>query len=251
VITKMDFPEAGKLLEALALARASVADGATAFGQAPPTVVNHNVVSAYGGVVSSWNVPEALPVFGNTAAANACLTAHFESTNLLSSVLTAFANTLDSDVERLKVAIMMFHEADGASADLMLQSAKGLDVFSAHLAVRDKNTAVQDEQIQAGQLDQLRTASGTDAGSAIVAGDFNSEPGSPDSPFGQALDRFGEHGYDPHGGDLHDGQGGTSESHYAIDYLMPRGVATTPATRWDREKSDHDGQVVEVTIPDW
>ena len=174
--------------------------------------------------------------------------AHYESKIVMDTVLPAFANTLDADVERLKVAVMLFHQTDGAAADQMLQAAKGLDVFSAHLST---GANPQGEANRAGQLDTMLGQTGTDAGASIVAGDFNNSPTGGDTPFGQSLNRYGQHGYDVHAGDLNDGQGGTSASHLPIDYVMPRGVGSSTATRWGRDQSDHDGQVVDVTIADW
>ncbi|MCT2584468.1 hypothetical protein [Actinophytocola gossypii] len=84
----------------------------------------------------------------------------------------------------------------------------------------------------------------------IVTGDFNATSGG-NSPSAREIRELGGQGFDVNGGDIHDGKGGASLSHKPIDHVLPRGVGSSEATRWDRRQSDHDGQEVDVTLPNW
>ncbi|GIH08198.1 hypothetical protein Rhe02_62650 [Rhizocola hellebori] len=247
--TKMDFPEVDKLLGELSRARDAVGGGAKSFGEASETLGWSSYTTAIGGSVGSWSIPQPELVFGDTEGGGQCWSAHYECKIVMDTVLPAFANTLDSDIERLKTAVMLFHQTDGENADRMLQAARGgLDVLTAHLST---GANPEGEANRAGQLDKMFGQTGNDANATLVTGDFNNSPTGVDTPFGKSLNQYGQHGFDVHAGDLHDGQGGTSASHLPIDYVIPRGVGSTEATRWGRDESDHDGQVVDVTIPDW
>ncbi|WP_194814977.1 endonuclease/exonuclease/phosphatase family protein [Nocardia sp. XZ_19_385] len=165
----------------------------------------------------------------------------------------AFAGTVDSDAERLKSAIALYRVMDAENAEeLMLQNSNMLDFLSTHL------TRTKGDKHAGDQADQIAKLRGLVAdirnGNVVVGGDFNAEAGG-DSPSAQEIRNFDLDGFDTKAGTIHDGPGGqpkgTSEQHYPIDHVLPRGVGSTPAERWDRGESDHDGQRVDVTMPAW
>ena len=130
--TKMDFPEVDKLLGELSRARDAVGGGAKNFGEASETLGWNSYTTVVAGSVGSWSVPQPELVFGDTEGGGQCWSAHYECKIVMDTVLPAFANTLDSDVERLKTAVALFHQTDGENADRMLQAARGgLDVVTA------------------------------------------------------------------------------------------------------------------------
>lgn len=166
----------------------------------------------------------------------------------MDATLKAFAKTADSDAERLELALALYRKTDADSADNLLEANRNrLDVLSTHLTLNTDGHA----QDQAAQINRLRGLAGDQSqGNTVVAGDFNAES-TGNSPSAQGIRNFGGQGFDVGAGDIHDGKGGTSASHRRIDHVLPRGVGSSEATRWDRDQSDHDGQVVDLTLPSW
>lgn len=189
--------------------------------------------------------------FGNTGEGLACHSAHSETYTAGTSTVKAFAGTVDSDAERLKMALGLYRIMDDENAEQWLMlNGHVLDFLSTHLSTGDKHAPLQADQIRnlRGLVADLRD------GNVIVGGDFNATS-TGNSPSSQAIRNFGLDGYDTGAGTINDGPGGqpkgTSESHHPIDHVLPRGVGTAPAERWDRGESDHDGQRVDVTMPSW
>jgi endonuclease/exonuclease/phosphatase (EEP) superfamily protein YafD len=184
--------------------------------------------------------------FGNTGAGATCSNAHGQAQSSMGAVLKGMANTVDADAERLEMALALYRKTEADAADELLKKRNQLDVFSAQISNAGEHAKEQTKEI-----DELRLLAGEEyVGNTVVAGDFNSvSTGGSESA--QAIREFGDNGFDVHAGDIGDGLGGTSLRHHPIDYLMPRGVGATPAQRWDRDPSDHDGQVVDVTLSNW
>ncbi|MGY1901245.1 endonuclease/exonuclease/phosphatase family protein [Nocardia gipuzkoensis] len=189
--------------------------------------------------------------FGNTPGGVACHSTHSEAYTAGTNTVKAFAGTVDSDAERLKMAITLYRLMDDQNAENLLKlNPHVLDFLSTHLSKGDKDAAEQ-----AAQIDTLRgLVAGPPFNSVVVGGDFNAVS-EDSSPSAQAIRKFAGDGFDTDAGALNDrpaGQPqGTSASYRPIDHVLPRGVGTTPAERWDRDESDHDGQRVDVTLPAW
>lgn len=235
--TAMDFDEVDRLLTALRDATSVLQQGDTTFS------------SDTSG--DSW-LPDVLEpgtqMFGNTAAGGRCRDAYFEDRSAMKALLGAFASTADADAERLEFAIHLFRTEDAAAADRMLRTGRDeLNVFSTHI---DKD---DDDARQAEEIDRVGRIADDPAGAnTILAGDFNTEHDNEDEQGDQAINRLEEErGFDVDAGRLNDGEGGTSSGGNYIDYIMGRGVGSTEAERWDRERSDHDGMTTDVTVTEW
>jgi hypothetical protein len=248
--TTIEFGEVETLTKEVHRAAAEVTKGGAAWTGAPSTGwVGGSRVTFHNGVPHASTVP-TVSAFGNTGAASACMSAYQQAESAMRGVMTAFGNTLDSDAERLELVVALFRQVDAEAADRMLQANRNrLDVFSAHL---DTGHGDGGDARRARQIDRLLGLTGNSPAGAgtVVAGDFNSLS-TDGSQSAQAIRRYGTQGFDVNQGDIHDGRGGTSASHRRIDHLMPRGLGASEATRWDRGQSDHDGQVVDVTLPGW
>ncbi|MFG1793280.1 endonuclease/exonuclease/phosphatase family protein [Nocardia sp. NPDC049149] len=189
--------------------------------------------------------------FGNTFEGGSCNSAHSGAFTAATATLKAFAATVDSDAERLKLALALYKSMDAKSAEQLLRlNRNALDVYSAHMS-----TGGEWAGLQAGQIDRLRALiGGPNQGNTVIGGDFNAASGGND-PSAQAIRRFADQGVDPYAGVIHDGPNGapvgTSANHYPIDHVLPRGIGASEAQRWARDESDHDGQRVDVTLPAW
>jgi hypothetical protein len=232
--SKVDFDQLAHLGSEVRRAQSSLDAGVQGFAGAPK-------------VGSSPFVPgSGSTAFGNTGAGATCANAHGQAQGAMGDVLQGMANTIDADAERLELALALYRKTDADAADDMLKQHNQLDVFSAQLSNAGPHAAEQTAEI-----DRLRGLAGDQtAGNTVVAGDFNSGSSGASSS-AQAIREFGDQGFDVNAGDIHDGKGGTSLNHHPIDFVMPRGVGASSAQRWDRDQSDHDGQVVDVTLSDW
>ncbi|MEV6275076.1 hypothetical protein [Nocardia sp. NPDC051832] len=192
--------------------------------------------------------------FGNTPGGLACRAAHTEAHGAAKNTLKAFGGTVDGDVERLKLAVGLYLTMDDANAEkFLLSNGNMLDFLSAHLSNLGENNKHSGDQ--AAQIAKLRgLVSGLENGNVVVSGDFNAKADG-DKPSAPEIQNFGPHGFDTDADRIYDGPGGaprgTSESYNEIDHVLPRGVGTTEAERWDRGESDHDGQRLDITIPAW
>lgn len=246
--SKVDFDEVRKLATEVRRAQSSLDAGVQGFANAPsPQPSPPSQTSVIAGSPKTWTFP-ADTTFGNTNAGAACLSAHSQARSTMDAALRAFAKTADSDAERLESALALYRKTDADSADNILAANRNrLDVLTSHLTLNTDGHA----QDQAAQVNRLRGLAGdVSQGNTVVSGDFNTES-TGNSGSAQGIRAFGGQGFDVHGGDINDGKGGTSASHRRIDHLMPRGVGASEATRWDRDQSDHDGQVVDLTMPNW
>ncbi|MFC6015332.1 endonuclease/exonuclease/phosphatase family protein [Plantactinospora solaniradicis] len=235
--SRVDFNEVRKLGTEVRRAQSALDAGVQGFSNAPSPATS----------VRQGRLPVATP-FGNTSAGAACLGAQQQASSTMGGVLKAFAATVDSDAERLELALALYRTTDAEAADKLLKTNRNrVDLFSTHLSVADDGHA----QDQAKQITELRTMAGDqNLGNTVVAGDFNALS-TGNSPSAQAIRDFGRQGFDVNAGDIHDGRGGTSASNRRIDHVLPRGVGASEATRWDRTPSDHDGQVVDLTLSNW
>lgn len=240
-VNKVDLDQVENLVAAVRSAQSSLDTGVQLLLQAPSSApvsssrVNRSLIALGGS-------------FGNTSGGAACQLAYSEVKPTMDAVLKTFAATADSDAERLELALATYRKTDAESADTLLEINRNkLDVISTHLTKADKEHGPD----QAAQINRLRGLAGDPLeGSTVVAGDFNAVA-TGDSPSAQGIREFGGQGFDVGAGDIHDGKGGTSENHHPIDHVLPRGVGSSEARRWDRGESDHDGQVVDVTLPSW
>ena len=232
----MDFDEVDRLLTALRQATSVLQQGAETFSA--------NTTG------DSW-LPDILEpgskMFGNTPEGQRCREAYAEDRPVMAAVISAFAVTAEADAERLAFAVHLFQTEDAESADRMLRTGRDrLDVFSTHIDKGDNVPRQADEINLVGRLaDDPRGAN------TVIAGDFNTEHDG-DGLADEAVNNLeDDRGFDVDAGRLNDGQGGTSSSGRYIDYIMSRGVGSTEAERWDRERSDHDGMTTDLTVTDW
>ncbi|HEX6681951.1 MAG TPA: endonuclease/exonuclease/phosphatase family protein [Candidatus Limnocylindrales bacterium] len=235
--TAMDFDEVDRLLTALRQATSVLEQGGETFS------------SNTSG--NSW-LPDIFEpgskMFGNTPEGERCRDAYVEDRSTMKALMGAFATTADADAERLEFAIHLFRTEDNDAADRMLRAGRDeLNVFSTHI---DKD---DDDARQGEEIDRVGRIVDDPAGAnTVLAGDFNTEHGNEDEQGDQAINRLEEdRGFDVDAGRLNDGEGGTSSGGNHIDYIMGRGVGSTDAERWDRERSDHDGMTTDVTVTDW
>ncbi|MGW4365744.1 endonuclease/exonuclease/phosphatase family protein [Nocardia takedensis] len=187
-------------------------------------------------------------IFGNTTAGKQLLSTHeWSAFPAVKAAMAAFAGTVEADAEQLDLAVTLYGSMDLDNAEEFLKlNGQGLEIVSTHLSNGGDHGAEQ-----AAQIARLRQLFGTGPlGNIVIGGDFNASANG-DSPSAQEIRAFGDQGFAVDAGRIYDGLGGTSASHQPIDHVLPRGVGTSAAERWDREESDHDGQNVEVTLPAW
>ncbi len=234
--TVMDFDEVGNLLTALRQAATTLESGSETF-------------RANTGTTGLFDIVESMvevPMFGDTAGGRSINVAYTGGQPVMATLLSAFASTTDADAERLEFAIRLFQTEDAEAADRMLRAGRDrLDVFSTHIDKGDNDSRQADEINTVGELaDDPRS-------NTVIAGDFNTEHDGDDLADEAINNLEDERGFDVDAGRISDGQGGTSSEGNYIDYTMTRGVGATEATRWDRERSDHDGIRTNVTVTDW
>lgn len=235
--TAMDFDEVDRLLTALRQATSVLEESAESFSA--------------GTTGDSWLVPDIIEpgskMFGNTPEGSRCREAYAEDRPVMASLMSAFASTADADAERLAFAIHLFQTEDANSADSMLRAGRDrLDVFSTHIDKGD------DDARQAEEIDTVgRLADDPRGANTVIAGDFNTEHDGDDRADAAINNLEDDRGFDVDAGRLNDGEGGTSSSGRYIDYIMGRGVGSTEAERWDRDRSDHDGMTTDLTVTDW
>jgi hypothetical protein len=245
-LSKVDLDEVENLATQVRRAQSSLDAGVQGFSAAPSPALAP--APRLTGNALSVQMGPTLPhasAFGNTSGGLACLSAHAGARSTMDATLKAFAATVDSDAERLELAVALYRKTDAENADRMLEINRNrLDVITAQLTTNEKHAH---EAQQAAEIEALRRLAGDEtAGNTVVTGDFNAGPNA-----STGVRNFERNGLDVHGGDIHDGVGGTSLKHRPIDYVMPRGVGAAEARRWDRDPSDHDGQVVDLTMPYW
>ncbi|GIH03767.1 hypothetical protein Rhe02_18340 [Rhizocola hellebori] len=234
--TAMDFAEVDTLLATLRQATTTLEGGAQTFRANTST----------GGLFDILESLIEAPMFGNTAGGRSLGLAYSSCQPVMAALLEAFTATSDADGERLEFAIRLFQTEDADAADRMLRAGRDrLDVFSTHVDKGD------DDARQAEEINTIGELADDPRSNTIVSGDFNTEH-SGDDLADDAINSLGEdRGFDVDAGRIDDGHDGTSSGGKFIDYTMTRGVGSTEATRWDHERSDHDGIRTDVTVTDW
>lgn len=252
--SKVDLDELQKLATEIRRAQSSLDAGVKGFANAPAASPTPPSVTTtiYGVPTQHYLSPST--TFGNTSAGDTCLGEHQQARSAMDSTLKAFAGTIESDAERLAMAKSTYEKVDAEQADRMLAISRNqLDILTTHLSTTGKNAELVGQQAE--QINQLRGLVGDrSTGNMVVTGDFNAQAQAPKpefEPSAQAIRNFGGNGFDINGGVIDDGRGGTSKSNLPIDHVMPRGVGAVEAQRWRRDQSDHDGQDVDITMPNW
>ncbi|MEQ4300911.1 endonuclease/exonuclease/phosphatase family protein [Plantactinospora sp. B6F1] len=253
--TKVDYPQLEKLADEVRRAETAIDAGINTLRGSDSGVPTLNTTPKITGnrLTPSVSLSPAPTLFGNTEAGSACHGAHGWAKSVMIDVLVAFSGTLDSDRDRLNMAIALYRDADARSesrlkVDALLKANRNqLDVLSTHITLNHG-----DDKPQPGQINRLGQLLGNESqGNTVVGGDFNSVAND-DSPSAQALRGYAGRGFDLGASTIHDGWGGTSATNRPIDHLLPRGVgAAGEAHRFDRQQSDHDGQLVDVRLPSW
>jgi hypothetical protein len=251
--SKVDFHELQGLINQVRRAQSSLDAGVQGFSGAPAPTPTPTTISLgrTGGLPTGQVSLSPTTTFGNTDAGATCLNAHSQARSTMDGTLKAFARTVDSDAERLEASMAAYKKMDAESADNLLATNRNqLDILTAHLA-----NGGETANLQAAEIAKLRGLTGDPTnGNMVVSGDFNAASEG-NSPSAQQIQQFGKHGFDVDAGDIHDGPGGslrgTSLTHKPIDQLMPRGLGASEAQRWARAQSDHDGQEVDLTLPNW
>ncbi|MCM6773906.1 endonuclease/exonuclease/phosphatase family protein [Nocardia sp. CDC159] len=255
---KVDYAELEKLQTETARAQSALAHGLQILGAAAAGASGRGVPTFNMGRVSY----QPYTPFGNTSEGGACAAAHGDAFAGVGAAVRAFAATVDSDAERLKLAITLYKVMDHRNAEEFLRNNRnGLDLFSTHLSKNDTSEQAQQQLMQLRHL--LGLAGGPLSGNTVIAGDLNAvaDPRDvpKDKPFklpsAEAIRNFDNQNFDHRAGEIHDGPDGrlkgTSAGNAPIDHVLPRGVGTAPAERWQRWESDHDGQRVDVAMPAW
>lgn len=232
----MEYEQVGWLADQVAAAATGLSGGGTDLSAAPGLAISIPLPLVADPVIAT------APAFGNTDAAHDCLSAYHHALGAADDAVTRLGAVLDTDVQRLGAAVTTFQQMDHAAADRVFSAAgQGVNVYSAHLHSDGSN---DDDFVRAGQIDRLRQAID---GPALLGADLNAEldDGNLSSA---AVARFGDDGFDVNAGEV----GGTSHSGRSIDYVMPvDGITAGNPTLVDGGTSDHDGQRVDVAIPNW
>ncbi|MFI7701894.1 endonuclease/exonuclease/phosphatase family protein [Nonomuraea sp. NPDC049480] len=194
--------------------------------------------------------------FGNTSKATTAGSAHAEVQAAAGSLAEVLIGVLGSDADRLRKVVKAFKELDDEIADRLFAGAgRGFDVYSAH--VHSHGLHEYDDFVRTGQIDKLHDAMNT--GPSLLGGDLNVVTNNGDNPknnsSGDAVNAFTQEGYTVYSGAVNDNGDivGTSPSGTRIDHVAGSGAFTMDQqpTLADGATSDHDGQVVDVQVPDW
>ncbi|TMR97443.1 endonuclease/exonuclease/phosphatase family protein [Nonomuraea basaltis] len=241
----MKFGPVGKLADEVDGARTAVEEGRKALSDSPGAVTYVPVPSVPGS-----------NAFGNTSKATEAGSAHASVQASADSLAEIFIGVLDSDGERLRKVIKAFKDLDDEIADrLFANAAKGFDVYSAH--VHSHGLHEYDDYVRTGQINRLHEA--MNGGPSLLGGDLNVITNNGDNPkntsSGDAIGDMAGEGYTVYSGATNaDGDiVGTSPSGTRIDHVAGSPALTMDGqpTLMDGSTSDHDGQVVDVQVPDW
>ncbi|MEV0619434.1 hypothetical protein AB0I81_39370 [Nonomuraea sp. NPDC050404] len=241
----MKFGPMGKLADEVDGARTAVEKGRKSLSESPGAVTYVPVP----GVPGSNS-------FGNTSKATTAGSAHASVQSSAESLAEILVAVLDSDGDRLRKVIKAFKELDDDIADrLFAKAAKGFDVYSAH--VHSHGLHEYDDYVRTGQIDRLHEA--MNGGPSLMGGDLNVVTNNGVNPknttSGDAIGDMSREGYTVYSGATNDDGRvvGTSPSGTRIDHVAGSpafGMGEQP-TLMDGATSDHDGQVVDVQVPDW
>ncbi|MER6946161.1 hypothetical protein ABT294_19220 [Nonomuraea sp. NPDC000554] len=241
----MKFDPVSKLADQVDEARKKVEEGRTALAGGPGAVTYVPVSS----------VPSA-NAFGNTAKANPAGSAHADLQVAADRLAEILAGVLDSDEARLRKVIKAFKELDDKVADRLFAGAsKGFDVYSAH--VHSHGLHGYDDYVRTGQIDKLHDA--MNGGPSLLGADLNAVTNNGDDPkntsSGAAIHAFKQEGYTVYSGATNDDGKivPTSPVGTRIDHVAgsPAFIMDKQPTLFDGATSDHDGQRVDVEIPNW
>ncbi|MFC7592565.1 hypothetical protein ACFQYP_59215 [Nonomuraea antimicrobica] len=241
----MKFGPVGELAEQVDAARTAVEEGREALAQSPGAVTYVPVPSVPGS-----------NAFGNTSKATSAGSAHADVQAAADGLAEILVGVLGSDGERLRRVITAFRELDDKIADrLFAGAAEGFNVYSAH--VHSHGLHEYDDYVRTGQIDRLHEA--MNSGPSLLGADLNVVTNDGDNPknttSGDAVGDFADEGYTVYSGAVNgDGEMvGTSPTGKRIDHLAgsPAFTMDQPPRLFDGATSDHDGQAVDVQIPDW
>ncbi|MFC4006088.1 endonuclease/exonuclease/phosphatase family protein [Nonomuraea purpurea] len=240
----MHFGPVGELAGQVDEARTAVEEGRRALAEGPGAVTYAPVP-----VVPGSNA------FGNTSKATVTGSAHADVQAAADNLAEILIGVLDSDGERIRRVIRAFKELEDDVADRIFAGARqGFGVYSAH--VHSHGLHEYDDFVRTGQIDRLHEA--MNGGPSLLGGDLNVVTNDGVNPknnsSGDAINAFAQEGYTVYSGatDENGDVVGTSPSGSRIDH-----VAGSPAFIMDQPRlmdgatSDHDGQVVDVQVPDW
>lgn len=241
----MKFSSVGDLADQIDEARKAVNEGRTALAAGPGAVTYVPVPSVPG-----------TNAFGNTGKATAAGSGHADLQAAADGLAEILAGVLNSDEARLRKVIKAFKELDDELADrLFANASKSFDVYSAH--VHSHGLHEYDDFVRTGQIDQLHGA--MNRGPSLLGADLNAVTNHGDNTkntsSGAAIHSFKEEGYTVYSGAVNeDGKVvGTSPSGTRIDHVAgsPAFTMSGPPVLFDGATSDHDGQQVDVEIPNW
>lgn len=241
----MDFDAVGKLAGKVGEARKAVDQGRTALAGGPGAVTYVPVPSVPGS-----------NAFGDTSTATSAGSAHAELQASAENLAEILTGVLGSDESRLRKVVKAFKELDDEIADRLFAGAdKGFDVYSAH--VHSHGLREYDDFVRTGQIDTLHEA--MNRGPSLLGADLNVVTHHGDNPknnsSGDAVHDFTDEGYTVYSGAVGDDGKvvGTSPSGTRIDHVAgsPAFVMDGQPVLVDGATSDHDGQQVDVEIPDW
>ncbi|MEU8104834.1 hypothetical protein AB0C18_14040 [Nonomuraea muscovyensis] len=241
----MDFDEVGKLAGKVGEARKAVEQGRTALAGGPGAVT----------YIPVPNMPSN-NAFGDTNNATAASSAHADLQTSADGLAEILISVIDSDESRLRKVIQAFKQLDDEIADrLFAQASKGFDVYSAH--VHSHGLHEYDDFVRTGQIDTLHEA--MNRGPSLLGADLNVVTHHGDNPknnsSGDAIHDLKTEGYTVYSGAVNeDGKiVGTSPSGTRIDHVAgsPTFTMNGQPVLVDGATSDHDGQQVDVEIPNW
>lgn len=229
----MDYEQVEGLAEQVAAAGSGLAGGQATMSTSPDLALSVPLIDDL--------VFSTMPAFGNTDSAHDCLSAYSQARQRADDAVAALIAVLNTDAGRLVEAVSTFRSTDHENADQILSAAsRGVNIYSAHVHSDGSNN---DDVVRAGQIDRLR---GNIEGPAVLGADLNAELDDGNLS-AAAVDAY-EQGFDVEAGEV----GGTSHSGRSIDYIMPTdGIQAGDPSLVDGGPSDHNGQRVDLTIPNW
>ncbi|WP_433514914.1 endonuclease/exonuclease/phosphatase family protein [Nonomuraea sp. CA-143628] len=240
----MKYDRVGTIADGVLKAVDDVAEGSKKLGEALSPVTYVPVPS-----VPGFNA------FGNTSKAVSCGSDYADTLTAAADASELLGALLDRDEKRLRKVIQIFRTTDHEEADrICANSAKSLDVYSAH--VHSHGLHGNDETVRAMQIDKLHDSID---GPSVIGADLNAitEDGQTDWKMAgpQSIASFAQEGYTVYSGaSTPDGAiAGTSPTGTRIDHVIG-----SPSVEFggrpqlvDGGSSDHDGQKVDLIIPDW
>ncbi|WP_406317874.1 hypothetical protein OHA77_11090 [Streptosporangium sp. NBC_01639] len=241
----MRFSAVSELADQVDEARKAVEQGRTALAGGPGAVTYVPVPSVPGS-----------NAFGNTGKATSAGSAHADLQAAADGLAEILIGVLDADQGRLRKVVTAFRELDDDIADrLFAGAAKGFDVYSAH--VHSHGLHKYDDFVRTGQIDKLHDA--MNRGPSLLGADLNIVTNNGDNPkntsSADAIHDLKEEGYTVYSGAANeDGKVvGTSPSGTRIDHVTgsPGLTMNGQPVLVDGATSDHDGQQVDVEIPNW